>query len=154
MLPDNDLLPMSFCLVVFFWFFYCIAQRFCKTERPLFSFAPADRMIALIFLCQFVLSRPSCLTKQQYYLSVHLSYFRNCLVCMLWFEETACLLSFKWPLNTPKEDFILFSTPCLCVKGHVSVHCDVFCVLCNVADCHFGFFLFFFKLTCCQIVLE
>lgn len=131
----------------FFWFFYCIAQRFCKTERPLFSFAPADRMIALIFLCQFVLSRPSCLTKQQYYLSVHLSYFRNCLVCMFWFEETACLLSFKWPLNTPKEDFILFSTPCLCVKGHVSVHCNVFCVLCNVADCHFGVFLGFFLIN-------
>lgn len=49
MLPDNDLLPMFFCLVGFFWVFYCIAQRFCKTERPLFSFAPADRMIALIF---------------------------------------------------------------------------------------------------------
>lgn len=102
------LIANVFLVGCFFWFFYCIAQRFCKTERPLFSFTPADRMIALIFLCQFVLSRPSCLTQQQYYLSVHLSYFRNCLVCMFWFEETACLLSFKWPLNTPKEDLILF----------------------------------------------
>lgn len=138
MLPDNDLLPMSFCLVGFFWFFYCIAQRFCKTERPLFSFAPADRMIALIFLCQFVLSRPSCLTKQQYYLSVHLSYFRNCLVCMFWFEETACLLSFKWPL-------FCFPPPVSVSKGmfQFTVMSFVFCAM--LPTVILGFFCFFFN---------
>lgn len=122
-----------FCLGFFLFCFYCIAQRFCKTERPLFSFAPADRMIALISLCQFVLSRPSCLTQQQYYLSVHLSYFRNCLVCMFWFEETACLLSFKWPLNTPKEDLIwfVFHPPFSVSKGmfQFTVMSFVFCAM-------------------------
>lgn len=127
-----------FVWLVFFGFFIVLHR---DSAKPNGLYFPSHLQIAWsrsFFLCQFVLSRPSCLTKQQYYLSVHLSYFRNCLVCMFWFEETACLLSFKWPLNTPKEDLILFSTPCLCVKGHVSVHCDVFCVLCNVADCHFG----------------
>lgn len=139
------LIANVFLFGCFFFCFFIVLHR--DSAKPNGLYFPSHLQIAWsrsFFLCQFVLSRTSCLTKQQYYLSVHLSYFRNCLVCMFWFEETACLLSFKWPLNTPKEDFILFSTPCLCVKGHVSVHCNVFCVLCNVADCHFGVFLGFF----------
>lgn len=140
----------TYCQCLFVWLFFFLVFFIVlhrDSAKPNGLYFPSHLQIAWsrsFFLCQFVLSRTSCLTKQQYYLSVHLSYFRNCLVCMFWFEETACLLSFKWPLNTPKEDFILFSTPCLCVKGHVSVHCNVFCVLCNVADCHFGVFLGFF----------
>lgn len=146
---------VSFLFVFLYFFFYRLAQRFCKTEQPLCFFAPADRMI-IISLCQFVLllcPSPQLIQQQCYEFKRPCSPFQLFQklsdVYVLLFAvthifdlETACLFSFKWPLNAPEEDFSLkfrmdHPPPPLCEsKGMFQFTVMSFCFLCNVADCH------------------
>lgn len=134
--------------------FSLIAQRFCKTKQSLFVWAPAESTIAIISLCQF-----AELTQQQYYEfrcpCFHLNdvmvvfFFVSLLFC---FFKTACLFSFRCLLNLPDEDFSLqfrIGHPVCIVKGHISVHCDVFCFLVQCQWLSIRFYL-----TCCQILLN
>lgn len=154
-----------------FCFFLPYLHRDCaKPDSLYFLFCTCRSHDHELLLCQFVLFCPSQLIQQQYYIC--LIWASQCapfhllkilfdvyvlLVCShcsarIFFQETACLFSFKWPLNTPEEDFskcpriFFLSTfkedgpPLLsCMsKGmfHFIFIVTFFVFLCNVAHCY------------------
>lgn len=136
-------LPMFLFLFVFLvFFFYHIAQRFCKNRT------------AFIFLCTWLFLCPPQLTEQRCFSVTAFSYFKNdlmCTFCCLFLPICFFLLKRQHvcshlsdPYNTPKEDFSLnFRTdhlPFVCVsKGMFQFTVTSFVFLCNVADCHYVF---------------
>lgn len=148
--PHSDLMPMFF--LFYLVFFVTILHRdSVKPNSLYFSLHLQIAWPRSFPLCQFV-ALVSWFSSSITHWSVPaftISAAIWCLlfvvahICLFLFEETACLFSFKWPLNS-FHLYLGWTTPPSFVKGHVSVHRDIF----------FFLFYFVFFVQCCRLSLS
>lgn len=167
MLPTSDtvfswrvfkrliLMPV-FCLYLWSFLFFFLAQRLCNSL--LFYFCTCRCMI-IVPVCPLLSWSSSSITYASFkcpsvHHFIHLKtlwcvrfcWFLLIVVLTFVFKETACLFSVKWPLNTPRgsvQDYSFFYiyinlgwTPPFYVRVCFSSLWRLL-FLCNVADCLF-----------------